>query len=47
MKAKGGNPGLAVMGGDSSSEGRGIESQHHILDEYFSHIFVLKIVMFV
>ena len=36
-----------VMGGDSCSEGRGFESQHHILDGYFSHIFVVKIVMFV
>ena len=29
---EGGSPGLAVMGGDSCSEGRGFESQHRILD---------------
>ena len=28
----GGSPGLVVMGGDSRSEGRGFESQRHILD---------------
>ena len=43
----GGSPGLVVMGGDSSPEGRGFESQHHILDGHFSHILVVKIVMFV
>ena len=32
-----------VMGGDSRSKGRGFESQHHILDGHFSHIFVVKI----
>ena len=32
-----------VMGGDSSPEGRGFESQQHILDGHFSHIFVVKI----
>ena len=36
-----------VMGGDSSPEGRGLESQHRILDVHFSHIFAVKIVMFV
>ena len=35
-----------VMGGDSCSEGRGFKSQHRILDGHFSHIFVIKIVMF-
>ena len=39
------SPGLVVMGGDSCFEGHGFESQHHILDGYFSHIFVVKIVM--
>ena len=38
-----------VMGGVSCSEGRGFKSQRHILDghDIFSHIFVVKIVMFV
>ena len=36
-----------VMGVDSCSEGRGFESVYRILDEHFSHIFVVKIVMFV
>ena len=35
------------MGGDSSSNGRGFESKHHILDGHFSHLFVVKIVTFV
>ena len=35
-----------VMGGDSCSEGCGFESQQHILDGHFSHIFVVKIVVF-
>ena len=44
----GGSPGTVVMAGDSSSEGRGFESQHRIMDGHFSHIFVVKIVfMFV
>ena len=30
------------MGGDSC---RGFESQHHILDGHFSHLFVAKFVM--
>ena len=47
-KYKGGRPGLVVMGGDSWPEGRGFESQICILlDGHFSHIFVVKIVMFV
>ena len=33
------------LGGDFCSEGCGFESWHHKLDELFSHIFVLKIVM--
>ena len=39
-KMKGGSPGLVVTGGDSCSEGHGFESQHHILDGHFSHLFV-------
>ena len=42
-----GSPGLVVMGGDSWSECHLFESQHRILDGHFSHIFVVKIVMFV
>ena len=44
---QGGSPGLVVLGEDSCSEGRGIKSR--ILDGHniFSHIFVVKIVMFV
>ena len=34
-----------VMGGDSYSEGRGFDSLHCILDEHFSQIFVVVIVM--
>ena len=41
------SPGLVVMGGDSRSKGRGFESRHRILDGHFSHIFVVKFVMFV
>ena len=39
--------GLVVIGGDSCFEGRGFESQHHIVDGHFSHLFVVKTVMFV
>ena len=35
-----------VMGGDSCSKGCEFESQDRVLDEHFSHGFVLKIVMF-
>ena len=42
-----GSPGVVVMGGDSCSKGHGFASQHHILDDIFSHLFVVKIVMFV
>ena len=38
-------PGLVVMGRDSHLEGRWFDSQHHILDGHFSHLFVVKIVM--
>ena len=34
-----------VMGGDSCSEGQGFKSQYPILDEHFSQIFGVKIVM--
>ena len=44
---KGRSLGLVVMGRDSGSKGHGFESQHCILDEHFSHIFVEKIVLFV
>ena len=40
-KMVGGNPGLVVMGGDSSSDGRGFGSQHCILDEHFSHAYTI------
>ena len=36
-----------VLGGDSCSEGHGIESQHHILDGHISHLFVVRIVILV
>ena len=41
------SPGLVVMGGDLHSRGCEFESQHRILDVHYSHIFVVKIVMFV
>ena len=40
------SPGL-VMGGDSCPIGRGFKSQQHTLDELFSPIFAVKIIMFV
>ena len=40
----GGSPGLVVMGGHSCTEGHVFESQYHILDGHFSHVFVVKIV---
>ena len=43
----GGSLGLVVMGGDSCSEGCGLESQHHVLNGHFSHTLVVKILMFV
>ena len=36
-----------VIGGDACSEGHGFESHHRILDGHFSHLFVVKIVLFV
>ena len=41
------NPGLVVMGGDSCSKGREFKSHQRILDGHFSHLFVVRIVMFV
>ena len=35
------------MGGDSCSKGHEFESWHRILDGHFSHIFVVRNVMFV
>ena len=43
----GGSPSLVVMVGDSCNAGCGFKSQHRGLDWHFSHIFVVKIVMFV
>ena len=40
-------PGLVVMGGDTCPEGCGFKSQHCILEGPFSHIFVVKMVLFV
>ena len=45
--SQGGSPGLVVIGGDTCSEGCVFESQHHILNGHFSHLCVVKIVMFV
>ena len=47
MTGMGGSPGLAVTGGDSCPEGHGFKSQHCILDGYFSHTVIVKILMFV
>ena len=45
---KGGSPGLVVMGGDSHSEGRGLESQCRILDGHlFTFICCKLVLMFV
>ena len=43
MNHNGGSLGLVAMGKDSCFEGHGFESQHQILDEHFSHIFVVKL----
>ena len=45
MYVKGGSPGLVIMGGDYHSEGRGFESQCHILDGNFFTLICCKIVM--
>ena len=44
---KGRSPSLVVMGDDSRSKGHGFKSRRHILDWYFSHWFVVKIIFFV
>ena len=44
-KRWGGSPGLVVMGRDSCSKGREFESWQCILEENFSHSFLIKIVM--
>ena len=36
-----------ATGGDSLTRSYGFESQHRILDGHFSHIIVLKIIMFI
>ena len=42
VKFKGGSPGLAVMGGDSCSKGRGFKSRRRILDSHdIFHIYLL------
>ena len=43
--AKNKSTGLVVMGYDSCSRGCGFESRHRILVGYFSHIFVVTIIM--
>ena len=32
---------LVVMGGDSCSKGHELESEHYIVDEHFSHTYLL------
>ena len=44
---KGGSPGLVVKWGDSQSEGCEFESRRRILDGHFSHLYVVRIVMFI
>ena len=41
------SPGLVVMGDDSCFRGCGFESRRQILGGHFSHLFVVKIVLFV
>ena len=41
------SPGLVVKGGDSQSEGCEFESRRRILEGHFSHLFVVRIVLFV
>ena len=45
MIDRGGSPGLVVLGGDSRSEGRGLESQRQILDGHFFTLICCKIVL--
>ena len=40
--AQGRRPGIVVMGGDSTSEGRGFESRCRILDGYFFTLICCK-----
>ena len=47
LSNQGGSPGRVVMWGDTCSKGHGFESQHHMMDGCFSHLFVVKIVVFV
>ena len=42
-----GSRGLAVIGGDSCTKDCRFKSRHQILDGHFSHIFVVKMLMFV
>ena len=44
---RGGSPGLVVMGDDLFPRGCGYESRHRTLDGHFSHLFCVKIVLFV
>ena len=37
-----GRSGLLVIGGDLCSEGHRFESQYHIIDENFLHMFVVQ-----
>ena len=43
----GGSPGLVVMGGDSCSEGCGLNPSTVYWMDIFSHLFYVKIVLFV
>ena len=49
LTISGWEPGLVVMGGGSCFKGRGFKSHTAlpILDDHFSHLFVVKIVLFV
>ena len=40
------SPGLVIMGDDLCLRGRGFKSGRRILDGHFSHIFVVKNVLF-
>ena len=46
MKLLGREPWSSGDGRRLMSEGHGFKSQHRILDGHFSHLFVVKIVMF-
>ena len=47
IQTEGGSPGLVVIGVDSCFEGCGFKSLHRLLDGHLSHLFVVKIGMFV